>query len=226
MLRPPTSQDTLNAISLPASESGATALDWLDGPTTDPSGLAVAPVNLSARQVKAAGSLTSGTFGLHGTTSSRSVALRSCLESRLRAVAASLGSTLFTLTWKERATPLLRSICALRASGRRTSDSDCTSWGTPTAAMFAGTPEQAMARKKRAGINPIPTMLVHQAQFVNALEAFGPPPSGSRVGTTSQGQLNPAHSRWLMGLPREWDVCAPTVMRSSRRSRKNSSEPT
>jgi hypothetical protein len=46
--------------------------------------------------------------------------------------------------------------------------------------------------------------------------------TGSDAGTESGGQLNPAHSRWLMGIPPGWDVCAPTVMQSSRKSRKRS----
>ncbi len=57
---------------------------------------------------------------------------------------------------------------------------------------------------------------------VTAQLAFGQPPIGSTAKTEKPAQLNPAHSRWLMGLPPEWDVCAPTATPSSRKSRKRS----
>ena len=123
--------DSPSATSSPGSGGGVTPSGSPVGPTTSPSGPVRAPVNLSARQAKARGLLTSGTSGPPSTGSSPSAALQSSLVSRLQARLASAGSPLFELTWKPRAIESGPPICALRASGRRTSGSGSTSWPTP-----------------------------------------------------------------------------------------------
>ena len=54
------------------------------------------------------------------------------------------------------------------------------------------------------------------------LTASGQLLTGSSAGMESGGQLNPAHSRWLMGYPAEWDCCGATAMQSCRKSPRSS----
>ena len=111
-------------------------------------------------------------------------------------------------------------------------------WQTPMANVKARSEE---FKESRTSLNPLeclgswPTPLTvpdseasHgqlSGSMRRQLEAIGPIATGSPAGTGSGGQLNPAHSRWLMGLPAEWDACAPTATRSSRRAPKPSSDP-
>ncbi len=125
--------DTPNAISSLGSADGNSPSCEQAGPMIAPCGLGHAHANLSARQAKELGLLTSGIYGRRGSGSSSSAALQQYLASRLPALTHLRGSTLFNLTWKQRATPSGLVICALRASVPRTSASGFGSWPTPRA---------------------------------------------------------------------------------------------
>ena len=130
--------DIRSATSLPESESGATHCETQGGPMIVRCGQEVAHASLSARQAKEQGLMMSGTYGLTFNGSSSSASLQSCLESRLQAKLQSLGSTLYTLTWKPWVTPSGVSRSRLRASVLRTSATGRTGWPTPTANSGTG----------------------------------------------------------------------------------------
>ena len=180
-----------NATSSLELEFGPSLFVALDGRTIDQSGREVAHANLSARQAKEKGLMMSGTFGRPSSTSFLSDSLQSFLENKLRAVALDHGSTLYKMTWKVWATPSGRSRSRLQASARTLSETEFTGWVAPQAADANG-----------SGRNQHTASLCKQARTLV--------PNGSNALTEEPGRLNPAHSRWLMGLPKEWDDCAPT----------------
>ena len=209
--------DSHNATSSPVSECGHLPCAEQDGRITNRYGQEVAHASLSARQAKEMGLLTSGTFGLHSSTSSASANLALSLVNRLQAKTASDGSTLFRLTWKQRTTPSARSIYALRASVRRISDSDCSGWATPTTREWkeCGDVSQSFFRKDGKMRNDT---LYRQLW----LHMFGMDGRPSREQIKALECCHLTLARELMMLPVGWGNSAPTEMPSSRRSRKSS----
>jgi hypothetical protein len=138
MSAPTTSAATRNATSSPASEDGATHSALPTTLTIDLFGQAHVPASPSPQPERARRPMTNATCGLRGFLSSASADLQSSLVSRLRRRLDGVGSTLFSLTWKRKATPAGRPYYQLAASARRTSDSGFGSWQSPNVVDATG----------------------------------------------------------------------------------------
>ena len=112
-------------------------------------------------------------------------------------------------------------------------DPELAGWPTPVSNDDNKTPEAHLAMKQRMGERDgtgsnrtTITSLQVMAKFTAParLTTRGELLTGCSAGMESGGQLNPEHSRWLMGFPIEWGFCGAMAMRSIRGRRRKQSK--
>jgi hypothetical protein len=190
---------------LPESGYGTTPSISPAGETTK-SGLGHAHANLSATQAKALGLLTSDISGQLGSISSASAGLQQSLANKLHQRLLGRGSTLYSLTWKIWCTPVGRQFCQSQASAARRKETGFGGWQTPTTRDGKG--ESGKGNRIRRGKNG----RLHVANLCDQCVDLG---RRDLVKSTT-------FRYWLMGVPVEWDDCAPLVTRSARKSQQSS----
>jgi hypothetical protein len=153
--------------------------------------------------------------------------LQSALERCLQESLSGLGSMIYSGGWKLHTTPAGRQISRLRASALRTLDNapslERSGWPTPNASNVKNAyqdPDKVIARKEAGRQSNLQDFAALAGPA--RITADGQILTGFSAGIKSGGQLNPAHSRWLMGYPPEWDDCAVTAMPSSPKRRQSS----
>lgn len=135
-----TLKDSLSATSSQETEAGSKPCDVRECQQTFLFGLEAAPVSRSRSAAKTRALPTTAISGRTSTLSLRNASLNSCLASRLQMLCATIGSTVYTQTWKLRVTPAGRSYWEHTAQGLTTSADDFSGWGTPRATNNAGIP--------------------------------------------------------------------------------------
>lgn len=162
-----------------------------------------------------------------GSISCASASLQRSLESKLRTLLAKGGSTLCSLNWSKKDTPVGRQYCQLSASALRTFATDCSLWPTPTTKYGPANPDTLL---RRAGEGELPFLDLQALPRMFDARTWGLTHlvngdwlNGSSQLMANTGRPNPELHRWLMGFPATWGRYAPTEMLSSHKSPRSSS---
>ncbi len=192
MSDPKTSPVTRNATSSPASAAGRSPSSSPEFRQLDLWGQEAAPASHSATPAKDSAQPILATSGPISSASLFSVArsasngLSRSLANRLQARLRWRGSMEYSLTWKERATPAGRQICALRASAHPKSGSGSTGWPTPRAedsestGAHRGVPDTLTSASRLCGW-PTPTLPSGGQTIPEGTSSTGQTPDGKKV---------------------------------------------
>ena len=179
-----TSKDIRSTISSPASAAGAVRYDSRIGPIIEKFGLEAVLASLSPSRAKEVGLLTTGTSGRISDISSRSDALQSSLESRLRQRLN--GSDLCEVIWKPWTTPWGQCLSRPRARVRTTCEIGSGLWATIRATDGAkGGPNMSFG----AGGQPLPAMAAWSTPRAS--------PNENRTTKATPAQLAGKHGQYL-----------------------------
>ena len=211
LFKPQTSEATPNVISSPESADGLSPSNSQESAQTPHSGQVHVPASHSPTQANGEAPTMSDTSGPSGLDSLTSANLQLCLESRLQANLAGLGSPEYAHKWKRWDMQSGPPICALRASPLRKSANAFGGWPTVTCRDH----KDGTAHSCRN---------VHHNNLLGRV-CHGVIPNGMSAETASaEGfRLNPRFSLWLMGYPTAWHSCGVQAMRLCRKSRRSSS---
>lgn len=209
MLKQMTLWDINSATGSQESQDGVLHCDSLASRTTSEYGQGLLPASRGLAQAKDSGPPTLAIYGPIFCDSSFSADLQLLLESKLKVALDVNGSRECVLTWSQWPMGWGGQICALRASARPASDSDCTggqlrlsTFVTPSTRDWKDTPGMATVAK-----NPDGSTRYREDQFPRQMYGLISLSDGSEV--ISGGVLNPASSRWCMGFPKGWDEASP-----------------
>lgn len=203
--------DLSSAISLQASAGGRMLLRSLAGLQTGKSGPEVVPVSRGVLRGGALAPTISATFGLRGSSSSKSASLQSSMENKLRAQMVAPGWIEPMLTWKVKTTPSHRRVFARRVSALHMTAHGCSLLPRPAAREGRDWSQaRILARLDRGGC--VARRICSRSAMLRLSKEI--------VG------LSPYFAAWMMGYPLEWNSCAVSATPLSRKSRKPSSKRT